>query len=213
MANYIHSIERDNKVLIKVSKEELNSEGVVSIDISRVSTRALLGLRDAVTGEINGRMDLGSVSQEALDALREKLKTATIEEKAIILRDIIDRGRDAESEVDRVDTLKEVVREDVLHTLKTQKLSKLTVDGAVSMSVTQTKSFSVDPDRWDDIYEYVAQQIEIARKNGLPISTAFAILQKSISTTQVKDFDEQGEKLPDAIKATTKTRLNVRRTK
>lgn len=213
MAHFIYAQNKDDKVILNAGTEEVNNPDVTCIDISKCETRNLLAFRKYLDKEINSRMDLSSVHQEQVDRLNANLENATLEQMGNLLRHVLDKKEVATEEVNRAKVQEESIKESIYLTLKNQGLNKVSIPGAVSLSITNREIYGVTEGGWDSLYQYIADQIKQAKENGQPISGAFAMLTKKLATTVVKDLAEQGETLPEGIEKKSVTVLNVRRTK
>lgn len=217
---YVVRKDGENRVFIKDETFSDYPEGTkfaldtgVGLSLSSFSTDDLLKLKAQIASHLETRMDLDEVVEGNLEKLQTQIKNAKGEVVAQLLRQTLDRIDINKSDLKRSETRLQILSDEMKRRMVESGESEIKYNGLVNVSYKGETVLNVGEDGWEPVYESILEEANSLKSKGKSIVEAFAIIQKRLTSTTLKELVAQGEELPNGVEQMTVHKIKVLRNK
>lgn len=217
---YVVKKDGENRVFIKDETFSGYPEGTkfdldtgVGLNLSSLSTDDLLKLKAQIASYLETRMDLDEVVEGNFEKLQTKVRNAKGEVVAQLMRQTLDRIDLNKADLKRSETRLQILSDEMKRRMVESGESEIKYNGLVNVSYKGETVFNVGEDGWEPVYESILEEANSLKTKGKSIVEAFAIIQKRLTSTTLKELVAQGEELPNGVEQMTVHKIKVLRNK
>lgn len=140
------------------------TEGTQYFPLSVFSTDDLLKLKAQIATALECRMDLDAVTEQNLEALKTKLRSAKTEVIAQLARQTLDRLDVVASDEKRAKTRLSIIEDELRHRMEEDGSAEMKFTGVLGVSYRPETVYNVGEEGWTPVYssivaDSVAQQL------------------------------------------------------